>query len=317
MTKTVLIFAKPDDVHALVVSNEIKKTYGQKAIILDSADYPKKWELSFKLNNSRNNVSILYDGNEKINENDIAGVWWRRAYNHLIPKMSDPKVQEFCFNESQALFHGWIYTLGKKVINPLSAEIAANRKPLQLYHATKVGLRIPKTIITNSSEEARDFLKQRKDGSIFKILTNAHWQFTETREFELKYLKHLGKLKMAPVIFQEKIQPKEDIRVTIVDSEIFAVSIKTNHPLAKIDWRLDLSRKIAPHTLPEDLQKQLIKLLKALGLRFGAIDLRLTPQDDYVFFEVNPSGQFLFCEIHGNQNISNALAAALLRGKDD
>jgi glutathione synthase/RimK-type ligase-like ATP-grasp enzyme len=199
------------------------------------------------------------------------------------------------------------------IINPLPAEFAADRKPLQLHHATKIGLRIPDTIITNSPEEATAFLRQRKAGAIFKILTNTPWQLTETREFKPEYFEHIRGLKMAPAIFQEKIKSKKDIRVTIVDNAVFAVSIQATHQLAKLDWRLDLKPKIIPHNLPKDLQKKLVKLLRALGLRFGAIDLGLTHQNDYVFYKINPAGQFLFCEAHGDQKISSALAAALLR----
>ncbi|MEN6440250.1 MAG: hypothetical protein ABFD97_16875, partial [Syntrophobacter sp.] len=53
---------------------------------------------------------------------------------------------------------------------------------------------------------------------------------------------------------------------------------------------------------------------RALGLRFGALDLRLTPDGEYVFLEVNPGGQFLFCEIHAGHPITRALAEALLYG---
>jgi hypothetical protein len=309
--KTVLIFSTATDIHARVVAKEIERAHGQ-AVILDVADFPKKWKLSFSLSNSSNSVSI-HHGNQSISGDDLVGVWWRRAHRHRIPQVTDPKIRTFCYNESQALFQGWIYSLDWKIINPLSAQFAADRKPLQLHRATSIGLQIPDTVITNSPEEAEDFVRRRKSGAVFKILTSTSWQLTETRDFKPGYFKQLSKLKMAPAIFQEKIQSKEDIRVTIIDDAVFAVSIRATHRLAKLDWRLDPAPKITPHDLPKDIKKKLVKLLEALGLRFGAIDLGLTPQNDYVFYEVNPAGQFLFCEIHGKQKISRALAAALLR----
>jgi glutathione synthase/RimK-type ligase-like ATP-grasp enzyme len=33
-----------------------------------------------------------------------------------------------------------------------------------------------------------------------------------------------------------------------------------------------------------------------MGLVYGAIDLRLTPDGEYVFLEINPAGQFLYIE---------------------
>jgi glutathione synthase/RimK-type ligase-like ATP-grasp enzyme len=53
-------------------------------------------------------------------------------------------------------------------------------------------------------------------------------------------------------------------------------------------------------------------LMQNLGLVYGAIDLRLTPDGQYVFLEINPAGQFLFVEKATGQRISAALAHALL-----
>jgi hypothetical protein len=40
----------------------------------------------------------------------------------------------------------------------------------------------------------------------------------------------------------------------------------------------------------------LLRLMRRLGLVYGAIDLRVRPDGEHVFFEVNPSGQWLFVE---------------------
>ena len=36
--------------------------------------------------------------------------------------------------------------------------------------------------------------------------------------------------------------------------------------------------------------------MKALNLHFGAVDLVLTPDDQYYFLEINPNGQWLWLE---------------------
>ena len=53
--------------------------------------------------------------------------------------------------------------------------------------------------------------------------------------------------------------------------------------------------------------------MKKLGLRFAACDLALTGDGEYVFFEANTGGQWLFAEIMAGQEISWAFARALLR----
>ncbi len=51
-----------------------------------------------------------------------------------------------------------------------------------------------------------------------------------------------------------------------------------------------------------------------LGLTFGGIDLDLTPEGDYVFLEVNPSGQWLWLDDKLTLGISDAIASWLHGG---
>ena len=54
-----------------------------------------------------------------------------------------------------------------------------------------------------------------------------------------------------------------------------------------------------------------------LGLRYGAVDLRRTPDGRYVFFEVNPAGQWLFVEERTGLPITERVAALLGALDDD
>jgi len=314
--KTVIIIARPTDVHAVAVAAEVGATFKSRALILNSAQYPNAWRITMDVSqNSEPTWTVRGDGWE-VTSDQLTGVWWRRPYRHRIAsEVKGRKVRRFCEDEAKAAFLGWIHGLGQKVMNPFSADFAANQKPLQLLRAREVGLKIPHTVVTNDAEEARTFLKRRDGSTIFKVLTGTSWQFTETRRFRSAHLRHLKNLRYAPVIFQELVEAQSDIRVTIVDQTAFAVSIKPILKGAKFDWRMDLASEIRPHVLPGEIRRGLIKLMRVLGLRFGAIDLRLTPANEYVFLEVNPGGQFLFCEIHGGHPISRAIAAALLKDR--
>ena len=48
--------------------------------------------------------------------------------------------------------------------------------------------------------------------------------------------------------------------------------------------------------------------MRRLGLVYGAMDLRRTPDGDHVFLEVNTAGEFLFVEERTGQPISRAIA---------
>ena len=51
--------------------------------------------------------------------------------------------------------------------------------------------------------------------------------------------------------------------------------------------------------------------MAAFGLVYGAIDMRLTAEGEYVFLEVNPAGQWLFIEERTGQPITAAVADCL------
>jgi glutathione synthase/RimK-type ligase-like ATP-grasp enzyme len=81
-----------------------------------------------------------------------------------------------------------------------------------------------------------------------------------------------------------------------------------------VDCRIDIGRaKIEAIEIPDDIEERLLELKRRLGLVYGAIDMRLTPQGDYVFFEINPGGQFMYIEAATGLAIAEAMARELNR----
>jgi len=310
----VIILAPPDDVHARTVGWEIEQRGGQ-AVILDTADFPTQWRLSLPAHPSPDFTLTLADG-RRIDGDHVTGLWWRRVSAHRIPdEVADRKHREFCRDEARALLDGWAYALGGRVMNPLAAELAARRKPYQLVMAARMKLDVPATCVTNDPADATTFNNDLPDGTIYKALTGTSFQFTETRAMGEAERKTFDLLRLAPVIFQQRIDGRPDVRVTIVDDEVFAAQLNPKHPEAQLDWRLDMTVEAQPHDLPRDVTDRLRDYHRAMGLRYGAYDLRRDVGGRYVFFEVNPGGQFLFVEIHAGAGISAAIAESLLGGE--
>ncbi len=105
-------------------------------------------------------------------------------------------------------------------------------------------------------------------------------------------------LLISPVIFQEKVPKKCDIRVTVIGDKVFAAQIETDLPESIPDWRAADVGKItySPHKLPAFVNQQCLSLVRELGLEFGAIDLGLCGDGSYAFFEINPNGQWAWLE---------------------
>ena len=106
------------------------------------------------------------------------------------------------------------------------------------------------------------------------------------------------------------------MRPTIVGKQLFTASIDSQQlPQARSDWRrrgIALLKQWKHYQLPPAIETKLLKLMNYFGLNYGAIDLILTPDERYVFLEVNPVGEFFWLELYANLPISQAIAEILL-----
>lgn len=83
----------------------------------------------------------------------------------------------------------------------------------------------------------------------------------------------------------------------------------------RYDWRkrgVALLNAWQPYTLPAEIEQKLLKLMNHFNLHYGAIDVIVTPDDRYVFLEVNPVGEFFWLELCPGLPISRAIANLLL-----
>jgi glutathione synthase/RimK-type ligase-like ATP-grasp enzyme len=165
--------------------------------------------------------------------------------------------------------------------------------------------------MSNNAGLIRDFVSSLGDKCVYKPFTAPFWTITETRSFTSEDTAELDKVRHAPIIVQEKIQRGRDIRVNIFGNCVFAAEIETRIKEAEVDWRLDRTAQWIEHKLPDALVDKLVIFVTALGLNYGCVDMRKAPDGSYKFFEINPSGQFLFVEIDTGQPLVRNLATLL------
>ena len=117
-----------------------------------------------------------------------------------------------------------------------------------------------------------------------------------------------------PYLFQELVEKTYDIRVTVIGAHCFATRIDSQvQDASKVDWRRSgggLGH--SAETLPEKLAVLCRDLVAGYGLRFGAIDLARTTTGGYVFFELNPNGQWAWIEQLTGVPLRSHLADLLL-----
>jgi len=288
---------------------------GGRAVLIDSADFPQFVELTYEQTNVMGIpfFCVTYKG-ERIQRDELTGVWWRRPREHRIENtVASPPVREFCAQESKLAFEGWLHLLGERVINPLAAASRAEKKAVQLASAVAAGLTIPETLVSNAPEDVTRFGAAGRD-MVLKPFTTPTWILPGARRWRREWGKELRSLRHAPAIFQTEVHPKIDIRVNVIDGESFAVSVQREDETAELDYRA-FENTFERHELPSTVLTKIRRLMVLLGLRFAALDFVLQSDGTYVFLEANESGTFLFTEMDRRRSLTCSLARALLRPK--
>jgi glutathione synthase/RimK-type ligase-like ATP-grasp enzyme len=201
-------------------------------------------------------------------------------------------------------------------INHPQATYQAEVKPYQLYLAKKIGFAVPETVITNSADYYADASKG-KSNVIVKTLDPVllslgdREAFIYTNEVSASELIEAD-ISSAPIILQESLIPKIDIRVTVMCDFVFAVTITKDGEGLDKDWRLEKSSiQYTQIDLPSEIETKCKTLVSSLGLKFGAIDLALH-EGRYYFLEINPTGEWAWLLRDANARIDEVIAEALL-----
>ena len=288
---------------------------GERAMLLDIAEFPTRSRLSMKYSNSPGDFLRLNTEAGAVDFSRVRSVWWRRPQAFQVDSdVRDPDLINFAFNESHEAINGLWHSLDAFWVNNPARDFVAHRKAHQLHIARNLGMNIPETLITNDPDEARRFI-DRHTPVICKAFsaTQEHWR--ETRIVGAEEMEKLDNVRFAPVIFQPYIEAVYDLRITVIGGEIFGAALYSQETAYKVDCRIDVGRtRIEPVVLPAAQENLILRFMNALGLVYGAIDMRLQPDGTYVFLEVNPAGQFLFIENETKQPMAKSLATALARG---
>lgn len=304
-----VIVSYADDRHAAGVLDLLRQD-GHETLLFDLSDLPKNATITFDYDRSGNCVARYALKGALYSLDRARSVWWRRPRYPDLEAISDPDAHAFAANEWNEALTGLWRLIGAPWMNPPARDQAAARKAFQLKIAAGLGLRIPRTLITSDPGAAREFCHSQGLGrTVYKSFSATRDVWRETRVFGARELDGLDQLRLAPVIFQEYISGGLDIRATVIGDCVFAAAINVPEGSYQADFRMSLGKsRIEPIELPTAVAQRLRDMLRHFGLVYGAFDLRRTPDGDYVFLEVNTSGEFLFIEQQTGQPITRTIA---------
>lgn len=249
---------------------------------------------------------------------EVRSVWYRRPEsptNHIVEGLS-PSEQDLVADQWRAVVRSLRSLPQADWMNDPFRNMAAESKIEQLRQAKSHGFEVPKTIVTNSRLVSTQFLDCSSHGIVLKALHAPlinHPEspsFVYTKRVDRAALMSMATVETAPFILQEEIRPKRDVRVTVVDSGVYAAIADISQG---VDWRAqDGVIRFAPHELPTKIRDRCVQMLKALGLRFGAFDFVLDDGGTYYFLEVNPNGEWGWLQKTCGLPIAEAITEVLL-----
>jgi glutathione synthase/RimK-type ligase-like ATP-grasp enzyme len=280
---------------------------------INTEDFPFSRTLAFLPSNGTGGVQLALDGRLI---SAPTSIWYRRLRTPPKPPEMDDGIYDFCLQENRAAFTGSMMGFNARWMSHPAAVWQAEYKPYQLRLASELGLSIPRTIITNDPVAIRTafnefgsmIVKPAKTGHL--IRDGKEYSIFTSRVLK-EHLDDLESARLSPSIYQELIPKKFDIRVTVVGRKLFAAAIDSqSDPSAEVDWRSTDNPRLPhiPISLPDQIADLLLRMMGALHLTFGAIDLVQNANGDYVFLEVNPSGQWLWLDDMLDFGISDSIA---------
>jgi glutathione synthase/RimK-type ligase-like ATP-grasp enzyme len=309
----ILIVSFLDNDHVRQVTKHFRSDFE----IVDTAWFPSKMKMHAYAGKEIDEMFLDLPTGRRVALNDVKAVWNRRIKPFTFDDtLTDEIGRLFAWSECTEALQGLWHAMDCYWMNPPSADDVALRKVVQHRIARRVGLSIPETLVTNGPDEARAFVeKHATHGVIRKAFRNIPQAPRETMKVGPAEMEMLDSVRFAPVIFQQYIPLELDLRVTVIDDEIFTTSFRSM-PEYEVDYRSGIgSATVTAYDLPDDVSEKLLKLMDHFNLKYGAVDFRVTPEGEHVFLEVNPAGEYLFASARSGQPIPQAIAAALERNE--
>jgi glutathione synthase/RimK-type ligase-like ATP-grasp enzyme len=321
----ILIVSMEQDPHADRVE-DVLRDRDVRFVRLNTSEFPEEIAAAIGISEEGEHIEVR-KGAERLNVDDISAVWYRRPEPPKVSTRMTSQNITFSNNESFQFLSGmWLLLQDRLWVNPFEAGRAADAKPYQLAVARQVGFTVPSTLMTNDPSRALEFVRGLNGPAIYKAFTPYDRSTREgpvygiftTLITEEQIASRMDSIRRAPCIFQEYVEKHLEIRVTVVGTDIFAAEIHSQQSeRSRIDWRrYDLANTpYAPHDLPKRVVERIFALMSQLRLRFACIDLVLRPDGEYVFLELNPSGQWYWVEQLTGLPITERLVEVLAAGE--
>ncbi len=285
-----------------------------------------KKEYQYTLNFEGNTISV----NGEIINDLVNIIWYRRFYydfelNKNVQSKFYNKLNSEVLSELDTLTTFLVKVFKDKKWMP-SFEGHRLNKLEELAIARRVGLNVPKSIITNNKKDLTTFFETCTNGIITKATGNKSFYvdgentyFAFTKAIDKETINNLDD-SFFPSFFQEKIQSEFEIRIFALENDFYATAIICSDKLNEIDRKIyyqsDKTHSV-PFNLPMEFQQLLTKFMNLSNLNTGCFDILKCTNGLYYFLEVNPVGQYSAPSMRCNFSLDKKIAEWLIKSNEN
>ena len=296
MEKSILVITSSIDV---TVDYIIKKNGDKSFFRFDVDDFS-----NYEINVSNYTWTIRNKVSDCVIEmKNVISIYYRKP---IFPNLSEYESYYHSMIEKDilALITGIADSFDGKVLSKPYLLRMSENKINQLIFASINNFLIPKSFIGNDNHALKSYSENQ---AIIKPLTTGKvYTETECELYQTSYFNFANDdIALTPIYLQNYIQKQFEVRITVINKNFFTVRIDTKD---KLDWRKDYeNHKYTIIDCPEKIKKECNKMLSYYNLVFGAFDYIVTPQNEWIFLELNPNGQWLWLEEALKLDISNKI----------
>ena len=188
---------------------------------VNTEDFLFKWEANFLIESDRVEVYIKNEGGECVPVDDLSGAYIRQP---ILPSLHTAESDKRFINMEigETLRSLWRSIQNDIWLNAPHNILRASNKPEQLGVAKQLGFIIPKTCVTADINMAQKFYFKNGKDIIAKAVKHGFLYDNDTAKVAGTQLideQNINKLNYyahVPMIFQERIKKRYDLRVTVV-----------------------------------------------------------------------------------------------------
>lgn len=309
-----LLIADPDDAEADLVGEEMEQW--TRVVRLDTADFPQRVGLAATPGGET--PGWLRVGGEVVDLRSVKAVYRRSPGVFGLDETMSSAELRFALMEAVQGMGGILSGLSCLWVNHPARVADASYKPIQLGVASRAGLHVPRTLVTNDGPAARKFIADLGGTAIYKPMSvgvlgeDGHVKVVNASLVTADLVDDEGVAKTAHT-FQQFVDKRFDVRVTTIGEHSFAVAIHAGNSRSRVDWRADYdSLTYEVIDLPATVARGLRAYMIEVGLTYAAFDFSVDRNGKWWFLEANPNGLWAWIEEQVKVPIARTIAEFMI-----